>query len=196
MHERHAMRILLAAALAIGLSGPGSGCASSRTLAEQGEDLRLAARVGRRLTADPDVERFAIDVDVIDGVVTLRGVVDDLDSAEEAALIAKRTEGVVRVVNKLEIAGDEPDEPFAGDLGIRAAVGTRLLADPEVRRVSIDVDVIDGVVYLSGVVDDREAKLAAERIAGRVAGVRRVENELQVRADDDEDPAREREVPE
>jgi hyperosmotically inducible periplasmic protein len=157
-----------------------SGCATTQRLGEQTDDLVIKSRVGRRLTADPEVERFDIDVDVMDAVVTLRGEVDDMQSANEAVRLAENTEGVKRVVNKLKIEEYEEDVGIDDDFGIRASVGTRLLADPDVRRINIDVDVIDGVVYLSGVVHDQEAKDAAERIAMKVDGVVRVENELAI----------------
>lgn len=164
--------------LTIAIPASMSACSTTRMAGEQSDDARIKGRVGRRLAADPEVERFDIDVDVLDGVVTLRGEVDDRRSAEEAVRIAQHTEGVKQVVDQLQIEVDDDDGD--GDLGIRASVGTKLLADPDVRRVNIDVDVINGVVYLSGVVHDDEAKAAAERIATNVDGVIRVENELTV----------------
>ncbi|PRP94157.1 Osmotically-inducible protein Y precursor [Enhygromyxa salina] len=161
-----------------------SGCASTRTLGEQSDDTLIKMRVGQRLSADPEVKRFNIDVDVMNAVVTLRGEVEDQAVSDEAEKLARNTEGVTRVENKLMIASEDKDEP-RGDLGIQAAVGTRLLADPDVRRHNIDVDVVNGVVYLSGVVHDQPAKDTAERIASRVDGVTRVENELQVSAADE-----------
>lgn len=160
------------------------GCANTRMAGERGDDARIKARVGRRLSADPDVRRVQIDVDVINRVVTLRGEVDDQRTAEEAVAIAQHTKGVERVVNQLQIEGYAP-EGTNGDAGIRAAVGYKLLADPDVRRRNIDVDVVNGVVYLSGIVHDQEARDAAGRIASNIDGVVRVQNELQVSHDDE-----------
>lgn len=52
-------------------------------------------------------------------------------------------------------------------------------------RARVNVDVVEGTVYLTGRVDREEHKVAAEAAAWRVEGVRQVVNDLQV----DEGPA-------
>jgi osmotically-inducible protein OsmY len=76
------------------------------------------------------------------------------------------------------------------DLRTREAVMRQLEADPRVDASEIGVSAIDGAVLLSGFIDTYEGKLAAERAAKRVRGVRAVANDLQVklrlsRTDDD-----------
>lgn len=53
--------------------------------------------------------------------------------------------------------------------------------DPEVEAPEVGVQVDDGVVTLTGAVDSYAIKLAAERAAQRVDGVRAVANDLTVR---------------
>jgi hypothetical protein len=53
--------------------------------------------------------------------------------------------------------------------------------DPDVDASEIEVTVSQGVVTLTGVVEDRSAKRAAEDIAEEVLGVDDVRNELKVR---------------
>jgi osmotically-inducible protein OsmY len=53
--------------------------------------------------------------------------------------------------------------------------------DPEVDVPDVGVEVDDGVVTLTGTVDQYRTKLAAERAAQRVSGVRAVANDLTVR---------------
>lgn len=66
-------------------------------------DAEVTAKVKARLTADPEVNPFQIDVDTIDGTVTLSGVVDSARQKEEAESLARGTEGVVAVVNNLQV---------------------------------------------------------------------------------------------
>jgi len=67
------------------------------------EDAELTARVKTRLTAHPDVNPFQIDVDTVDGVVTLNGEVPS-EAVRDAALeVARGTKGVVEVVDNLKI---------------------------------------------------------------------------------------------
>lgn len=55
--------------------------------------------------------------------------------------------------------------------------------DPEVMVTEVGVEVDDGVVTLTGVVETFSTKWAAERAAFRVAGVRAVANDIVVRTD-------------
>ncbi|NJK30991.1 MAG: BON domain-containing protein [Deltaproteobacteria bacterium] len=180
---KHIIPFTLALPLLLVVPAGMSACSTTQMVGEQTDDNTIKTRVGARLAADPDVRRFQIDVDVLDRVVTLRGDIEDPAAAEEAVRIAENTEGVERVINELQIVGE--DKMLEGDGGIQSAVSAKLIADPDVRRFNIDVDVVNGVVYLSGVVHDEEAKAAAERIANGVDGVVRVENELKVSPDDE-----------
>jgi osmotically-inducible protein OsmY len=76
------------------------------------------------------------------------------------------------------------------DLRTREVVMRQLEADPRVDASEIGVSATEGAVLLSGFIDTYEGKLAAERAAKRVRGVRAVANDLQVklrlaRTDDD-----------
>lgn len=198
---QHIIPFTLALPLLLAIPVGMSACSTTQMVGEQTDDNTIKTRVGARLAADPDVRRFQIDVDVLDRVVTLRGDIEDPAAAEEAVRIAENTEGVERVINELQIVSE--DKMLEGDGGIRAAISAKLLADPDVKRFNIDVDVVNGVVYLSGVVHDEEAKAAAERIANGVDGVVRVENELTVSPEDeplstdkdDQKPADEKQEP-
>jgi osmotically-inducible protein OsmY len=64
---------------------------------------------------------------------------------------------------------------------IRDAVTQQLTWDSQYDAQSIGVIVQDGVVTLTGFIDSYAAKLAAERAAKRVRGVRVVANDIQVR---------------
>jgi osmotically-inducible protein OsmY len=191
MHHHRFVPLTLTLALSIFAPIGIGACATNRTLGERSDDNQTKQRVAQRLNQDPQIRGQTIDVDVRDGVVTLRGQADDRSAVDQAVRIAQGTYGVSRVVNQMQVG------PMAGqgmqgmqaqgseyavdeDLGIRASVGTELLADPDVRRVNIDIDVIDGVVYLSGAVEDSESKRTAERIARNIDGVVRVENQLMV----------------
>lgn len=67
------------------------------------EDAVVATKVKARLAADPEVNPFQIDVDVIDGVVTLSGVVESDYERREAEELARRTEGAEQVINNLRV---------------------------------------------------------------------------------------------
>ena len=66
------------------------------------------------------------------------------------------------------------------DERLKLTVMNQLAWDPEVDATLIGVSAREGVVTLSGYVDTYAAKLAAERAARRVYGVKAVANELEV----------------
>jgi len=59
-------------------------------------------------------------------------------------------------------------------------VRLKLANHPDVKGGAIEVDVKEGVVTLQGKVRTEKAKVKAESVAGKVKGVKRVINELQV----------------
>jgi osmotically-inducible protein OsmY len=67
------------------------------------------------------------------------------------------------------------------DQAVREGVERQLEWDSQVDASAIGVAVRDGAVTLTGFIDSYAGKLAAERAAKRVRGVRAVANDLQVR---------------
>jgi osmotically-inducible protein OsmY len=67
------------------------------------------------------------------------------------------------------------------DLEIRKNVEAELSFDPSINASEIGVAVKDGIVALTGRVDSYWEKIAAEEAAARVAGVKAVANELEIR---------------
>ena len=66
------------------------------------------------------------------------------------------------------------------DARISTAVQASLTSDKAANFTRIDVDTTNGVVYLNGTVQSAEQKARAEQLAGRIDGVKKVVNNLQV----------------
>jgi hyperosmotically inducible periplasmic protein len=66
------------------------------------------------------------------------------------------------------------------DARISTAVQASLTSDKASNFTRIDVDTTNGVVYLNGTVQSAEQKARAEQSAGRIEGVKKVVNNLQV----------------
>jgi hypothetical protein len=82
------------------------------------------------------------------------------------------------------------------DAAITAAVKSKLATEKATTLTSVDVDTLDGTVYLNGTVRDAAAKQRAAALARQVDGVIAVENNLQTTtagdapaSDMDRDPA-------
>ena len=63
----------------------------------------ITTKIKSKLTADPELNPFNIDVDTLNGVVTLSGAVASEAKRAEAEKLARATKGVVDVVNDLKI---------------------------------------------------------------------------------------------
>ncbi|MFW5856241.1 MAG: BON domain-containing protein [Planctomycetota bacterium] len=133
-----------------------------------------------------DAERFTVDVE--DGRVLLAGTVGSLDErrrAIEAAWVAG-----VELVNAENLAVDpllrstaprRAADPIRSDESIREAVRDALLFHPRVHSFNPDIHVEDGVVTLSGSVENLPARQAAGQVAEDTVGVVWVRNRLKVR---------------
>jgi hyperosmotically inducible protein len=76
---------------------------STEPLGDRLSDASLTATVKSKLMADPDTSGLRIDVDTKDKVVTLTGKVKSQAEKGQAVQIARNTEGVKSVTDKLTI---------------------------------------------------------------------------------------------
>jgi hyperosmotically inducible protein len=76
---------------------------ANRQLEPYARDVEITAKVKTKLAADPEINPFRIDVDTVNGRVTLSGTVRTERQREEAETLARGTEGVSEVRNLLEV---------------------------------------------------------------------------------------------
>jgi hyperosmotically inducible protein len=170
---------LIAAALAL------SACAATRTHESPGEyadDAGITARVKTALVDDQDTKARQIDVETFRGVVQLNGFVDSAPAKLKATEVAQAVPGVKEVHNNLLVRTQERSAgAVVDDSAITTKVKAALIANKTTQAHQIDVATREGVVQLSGFVDDSTEKATAESLARDVAGVRDVRNELEVK---------------
>jgi osmotically-inducible protein OsmY len=68
------------------------------------EDPWITIKIQSKYFLDADVKGHDIDVDTRDGVVTLTGTVGSMSQRQLAEQIARDTDGVSRVVNRLNVS--------------------------------------------------------------------------------------------
>lgn len=120
---------------------------------------------------DPATDKYEIEAEVEDGVVTLRGEVESYAEKTLAETVAKGVRGVRAIENELDVTYDEA----RSDLEIEREIEARLENDVRVDDVLIDVEVEDGVARLSGTCGSLREKTQATSDAW-VAGVQTVDN--------------------
>lgn len=77
--------------------------ASGDKIGKSLEDAWIHTKLTAKLMSDSDTPARKINVDVTDNTVTLRGAVKTAVAKSEAERIAKETEGVKKVVNRLQV---------------------------------------------------------------------------------------------
>ena len=78
--------------------------ANKETVGQSLEDAWIHTKIVARLIGNANTPERKINVDVVEGSVTLRGTVETAEAKSEAERIAKETEGVKKVVNQLKVA--------------------------------------------------------------------------------------------
>lgn len=130
------------------------------------------------LSWDGRVGNKQIGVQVDHGVVTLGGTVEDWANCVAAVEAAHRVAGVKDVANELQARNTLSSH--LTDTDIAKAVRHALEWDALVPDSDIQSTVAGGVVVLHGIVTTPIQREEAERIVGRVKGVKRLENHLEV----------------
>jgi osmotically-inducible protein OsmY len=78
--------------------------ANKETVGQSLEDAWIHTKIVAKLIGNTATPERKINVDVVDGAVTLRGTVDTAEAKTEAERTAKDTEGVKKVTNQLKVA--------------------------------------------------------------------------------------------
>jgi osmotically-inducible protein OsmY len=159
-------------------------------------DEELSEGVQKRLDADPALSNSKITVKSVNtGVVLLDGKAATLTDHLRALEVARATPGVKRVASEIqspdalsdnEIWRDarndsEKSKPSAmRDAWITTDSKVRLMANSITPAFDINVDTKGGVVTLFGTVPTEASKQAAETEVRKIAGVKNVENDLQI----------------
>jgi osmotically-inducible protein OsmY len=140
-------------------------------------DERLQSDVADELYWDPKVDGAAIAVSAQDEVVTLRGTVGTFREKREAQRDAESVHGAKRVENELEVRILDDDR--RADAELRGDVLQALMLDSLVPD-TVDANVDDGVVTLSGEANWQYQRDEADFVAANILGVVDVDNKIEL----------------
>ena len=156
----------------------------------------ITTKIQAQYFVNPEIKPWNIDVTThSDGVVVLAGAVEEEKDKVEAVRIARETEGVTRVEDRLRLqraeGGAAADRPAEGadvdapDPWITAKIQAKYFTDDEVKGRNIDVDTNNGVVTLNGTVENEAQRRQAVTLARTTDGVRDVTDRLTIDATND-----------
>ena len=116
-----------------------------------------------------------LDVQTLDGIVTLEGKVKSLAARKFARLEAQKINGVTGVIDNLEVEPDyRPDSEISADI-MKGFNESAVVAGDRLKAT-----VADGQVTLLGSVTSNVEKVEATNLASQVPGVKSVDNEIRV----------------
>jgi len=142
------------------------------------KDVREA--VLKELQFDPLIDAAGISVKNMNGDVALNGTVPRYPQYIEAAVAAKRVQGVTRVHNHLMV--ELPPADYRDDPMLTTAANNALAVTVTVPG-NIEASANDGDVWLTGVVGNRFERDAAEDAIAGLTGVRGIIDDIEIFSD-------------
>lgn len=180
---------------------------TKKVAAKAGDELAdgwLTTKIQSKFVADPEIKATDIHVSSSDGVVTLKGRVQNEPMRSLAVAIAQNTNGVKQVVDQLSVmvaapvaparpanavtAGSVattgsavPDStPRTDDARITSGIQAKYFLDDKIKVRRIDVNSSNGIVTLHGEVGSDDERAQALLLARTTEGVQRIEDNLTV----------------
>lgn len=191
--------VAMAAAISLGASAQGTAPRQNPPAGQEQKpsgnvfkDGWITMKIHSAFIPEQALEGSNIDVDTTNGVVTLNGTVPTDAAKGRAVALAKATDGVKSVTDKLRIAPSDTKPGAARDTTakagrsvndgwIKSKIYAQFLTDWKTLEDSdIDVDVAKGAVTLKGTVKTEAAKTRAAAIAKGTDGVTSVNDTIRV----------------
>ena len=92
-----------------------------------------------------------VESSVSNGSVLMTGKLDTQDQKILATRLAWEIKGVKEVINEIQLVSDKSIKTTAKDLAASAQLRAALIGDQEISSLNYSIDVVNGIVYLSGV---------------------------------------------
>lgn len=142
-------------------------------------DAWITTKAKMALLTTDGVSGTAINVDTVNGTVTLHGTVGSTVEKDKATSAVKGIEGVGNVRNLVQVvAAKRQDVAAANDADVEKRVSAAIDAEKDLAKVDVE-SVNKGVVLLGGSVPTLSDHLRAVEVASHVDGVKRVASEIQ-----------------
>jgi osmotically-inducible protein OsmY len=125
----------------------------------------------------------AVDISVNDGAVLLTGKVKTPEEKVLATKLAWKVRDVREVVNELQVTDTLSIKDVAKDLAASATLRGKLIADEKISSLNFSIDVVNGIIYLSGVAADSDEMNSVVGHAREVRFTKQVVNYIILQTD-------------
>jgi osmotically-inducible protein OsmY len=110
-----------------------------------------------------------VETSVNNGSVLLTGKLKTQDEKITATRLSWEIKGVREVINEIQLSGTSSLKSSAKDLAASAQLRAALIRDPEISSLNFSIDVVNGIVYLSGVAETEQER---ERVVAHAQELR------------------------
>jgi hyperosmotically inducible protein len=148
-------------------------------------DADIVSTINSKIAADATTSNLKVNVTSNNGIVTLSG---NVNTAVEAAKLIELSESVtgVKDVDAPQLTPKESTYSFK-DAEITAKIkGTyireKLFGDKDISVMEVKVTTTNGVVYLTGIVDNQAEADNAVKLAKSIKGVKSVDSKLEMKS--------------
>ena len=110
-----------------------------------------------------------VETTVNNGSVLLTGKLKTQEEKITATRLSWEIKGVREVINEIQLSGTSSLKSSAKDLAASAQLRAALIRDPEISSLNFSIDVVNGIVYLSGVAENEQER---ERVVAHAQELR------------------------
>ena len=146
------------------------------------EDETIELKSMNELSKNFPGEGISVAVTSFNRAVLLTGWVSNEDHSKEVASLIANVENVREIINELNIGPKATGKMFARDTILTAKIKASFIDEKKLNANVVKVKTENGIVFLMGIVTQREADLAAD-IASRVKGTKRVVQVFEVKSE-------------
>ena len=125
------------------------------------------------LRSDVDILQ-GVSISVNEGAVLLTGAVATQEKKINATKLAWEIKGVREVVNEINVTEETSLKNKAKDFAVAAQLRLKIIGDGAVSSLNYSIDVVDGVVYLSGVAETEEERARVIALAQELPFAKKV----------------------
>ena len=162
------------AAIVLGATVGGAVVYDKRSVKTMTQDQMAGEKAGAAIADSPDLQKGAhIAIATFDHVLLLVGQTETDQQRDTAYQIASKAPYISRVYNEITVEKPTTSWQRSRDAWITTKIKTKMLARPGLHSTQIKVVTENSVVYLMGVLSNRQAEMAVD-IARRIEGVSKV----------------------
>ena len=137
------------------------------------DDSNISTEIKRELSVVPNVSAENVNVETLQGIVTLTGTAKNILAKEKAKEVAMRIKGVKSVINDIKVK-----TPFIPNNILEEHVTDAIIKDPAIESAEMEVEADSGKITITGTVDSWQETQIAGNTVKSVSGVTEVENNL------------------